>query len=50
MVYMHFPHSLTEEEELLQKKYAKLKKKVLYVRYPCDNCKLFHLLHFETEK
>ena len=28
MVYMHFPHSLTEEEELLQRKYAKLRKKV----------------------
>ena len=28
MVYMHFPHSLTEEEEQLQKKYAILKKKV----------------------
>jgi len=27
MVYMHFPQNLTEEEELLQKKYAKLKKK-----------------------
>ena len=25
---MHFPHSLTEEEELLQRKYAKLRKKV----------------------
>ena len=27
MVYMHFPYNLTEEEELLQKKYAKLRKK-----------------------
>ena len=28
MVYMHFPSSLTEEEDMLQKKYAKLRKKV----------------------
>lgn len=28
MVYMHFPTNLTEEELMLQAKYAKLKKKV----------------------
>ena len=28
MVYLHFPTNLTEEELMLQTKYAKLKKKV----------------------
>lgn len=28
MVYIHFPSNLTEEEYMLQAKYAKLKKKV----------------------
>ena len=28
MVYMHFPAKFTEEEEMLQKKFAKLRKKV----------------------
>ena len=28
MVYMHFPTQLTEDEELLQRKYVKLRKKV----------------------
>jgi negative elongation factor E len=28
MVYLHFPTNLTEEELMLQAKYAKLKKKV----------------------
>jgi len=28
MVYIHFPSNLTEEEQMLQAKYQKLKKKV----------------------
>lgn len=28
MVYIHFPNNLTEEEQMLQAKYQKLKKKV----------------------
>jgi hypothetical protein len=31
MVYLHFPTNLTEEELMLQTKYAKLKKKVSYI-------------------
>ena len=27
MVFLHIPHSLTEEEQMLQSKYAKLRKK-----------------------
>lgn len=30
MVYIHFPNNLTEEELMLQAKYQKLKKKVLF--------------------
>lgn len=28
MVYLHFPSNLTEEEQMLQAKYQKLRKKV----------------------
>lgn len=36
MVYIHFPNNLTEEEQMLQAKYQKLKKKVENSYHKCD--------------
>lgn len=37
MVYIHFPNNLTEEEQMLQAKYQKLKKKVcLSIQTNCE--------------
>lgn len=33
MVYIHIPEALTEEEQMLMAKYAKLKKKVRKLRF-----------------
>ena len=33
MVYLHFPSNLTEEEQMLQAKYQKLRKKVSLLVY-----------------
>jgi len=39
MVYIHFPPNLTEEEEMLKQKIARLRKKVKQTNY------LFELFH-----
>lgn len=41
MVYIHIPEALTEEEQMLMAKYAKLKKKVNF------SGNIFDCLHFD---
>jgi len=49
MVYLHFPTNLTEEELMLQNKYQKLRKKVIWIRFVLPT-RFSHTRSFSTEK
>ena len=49
MVYIHIPEALTEEEQMLMAKYAKLKKKVRFsTNIPRYNIKSFSIIIITT--
>lgn len=48
MVYIHIPEALTEEEQMLMAKYAKLKKKVKLSENDFTNWQYFDFLEEAT--